>query len=250
VRGFGTVRATPAELSALRKRPGPLAAPTLPAGLLNHADDQTVVGVAAVLQAMAGWQAPRPDFRDWGVVGSPRFPGRVPLSSALEKFGRLGPLSVSPLIVPFQSLHALSSMISLALKIHGPAVGVGGGKDGFGQALFAALSLQQTESLPGVWVVMTCWDPEPFSDSATAPDTPPVCHAAALALAPEAASAGRYEAHLRLVTTNGDGAVPTLAQLVRWLEGASPTDQSWRCAMPGGYELELTATVPALARSA
>jgi hypothetical protein len=250
VQGFGTVRVAAAEVPALRKRPGLASAPTLPSGMLNHADEQTVVGVAAVLRALAAWPPPLPDFRGWGVVGSPRFPGRVLLSVALEKFGRLGPLSVSPLIVPFQSLHALSSMVSLALRIHGPAIGVGGGSDGFGQALLTALSLQQTEELPGVWVVMTCWDPEPYSDMATVPESPPFCHAAALAVTRE--TAGVYSAgpHLRLAAQNGNEAAPSLTQLVRFLDGAAATDRVWRCSVPGGYELELTAPAPPLARSA
>jgi hypothetical protein len=247
VRSFGTARATVGDLPALRKRPGPPAAQTLPAGLLNHADDQTVVGVAAVLQAISAWHPSAPDFRDWGVVGSPRFPGRVLLSGALEKFGRLGPLSVSPLIVPFQSLHALSSMISLALKIHGPAMGAGGGGDGPGQALLTALSLQQTEDLPGVWVVMTGWDPEPFSESAAGPDSPPVCHAVALALVSGAHPAGP---RLRLVAGHGGSGASSLASLVRFLDAGPRTEQVWSCPVPGGYVLELTAPVSALARSA
>src|SRR5262249_50077268 len=46
------VRATAEELSALRRSPGTLGGVAPPASLLRHADEQTVVGLAAVLRAV------------------------------------------------------------------------------------------------------------------------------------------------------------------------------------------------------
>jgi hypothetical protein len=238
LRAVGTARATAEALKVLRKQPGPDSGPALPAGLLNHADEQTVVGVSAVLRAIADGQLPATGYRDWGVIGAPRFPGRVVLDQSLQKFTRMGPLSVSPLIVPFQSQHSLASMISLALHIHGPAVGIGGGSDTLVQALLGGLSLGQENALPGVWLVTTCWDPEPFS--AAAEGTPPVCHAVALALAPARSSAGYAGPRLCLRPATALGPSPTLPDLVRYLtDEAATEDTAWRCPAPGGYELEL-----------
>jgi hypothetical protein len=240
LQAVGTVRATADMLPALRKRPGPATSPQVTANLLNHADDQTVVGVSAVLHAIADLQPAVTTFQDWGVVGSPRFPGRVVFDSALEKFGRLGPLSVSPLLVPFQSQHALSSMISLVLRIHGPAVGAGGGCDGLGQALLSGLSLLHDNSVPGVWVAMTCWEPEPFSAAVLAGKAQPVCHAAALALRPAAAAVPTAGSRLRMMPGTGDCPSTGLPDLVRYLADDSTAAPAWRCAVAGGYELEIT----------
>jgi hypothetical protein len=122
--------------------------------------------------------------------------------------------------------------------------------DSQGQALLTALSLQLTEELSGIWVVMTGWDPEPYSDTATVPESPPVCHAAALALTRETAGVYSAGSHLRLVAENGDRTPTSLPQLVRFLDGAAATDWVWRCPVPGGYELQLTAAASPLARSA
>jgi hypothetical protein len=255
VRAAGVVEVTAEGLSALRQQPGPQDGLPVPASLLNHAEDQSVVALAAVLRAIDEGRLHGQSFADWAVVASPRFAGRVGVAAAVERFHQLGPLSVSPLIIPFMSLHAVSSMISLALHIQGPSVGVGGGNGEFGQALMTGLALLHDDYLPGVWAVVSGWDPEmvPEPDAAAVP--PPVCRAAALALVPDAA--GAAGACLRLaprtdVDARGTTA-PGLPDLVRFLAGM-PAGQlgSWRFPISGGFDLELTvtaATVP-LARSA
>jgi hypothetical protein len=248
LRAFGVARATSEAVPALRKQPGPPPGRTLPGNLLHHADDQTVVAVSAVLNAIDEFGLQGEDFKDWGVVGAPHFPGRQFFANALNKFARTGALGVSPIIVPFLSLHAVSSMISLALRIHGPAIGVGGGSDSFSQALLMGLSLQQEHDLPGVWVVTTGYDPEPFADS-SADAPPPVCQAAALALLPARAGANGTGG-LRLVAsgeaTASIGPSTNLSDLMRILSTASAPGQSrsLRCVLPGDHTLELTATAP------
>jgi hypothetical protein len=237
------VQATAETLPNLRKQPGSVGGASTPANLLNHADDQTVVAVASVLRAIGDFQLHETTFADWGVIGSPRFAGRVRCAAALEKFYRLGPLSVSPLLIPFLSLHAVSSMISLALRIHGPALGVGGGKGDFVQALLMGLALQQQEDLPGVWVVMTGWHPEPVGECGAATVTTPVCQAVALALLPDTACV--HGPRLRLVPADGHEArghdSPTLPDLVQIFSNSPAVNESrtWNCPLPGGWRLEL-----------
>ena len=243
LRAFGVVEATPETLTALRKKPGPDGSLPMPAHLLNHADDQTVVALAAVLHAIHDARLSTELFSDWAVLGAPRFPGRVSFSSSLDKFRRSGSLSVSPLIIPFQSLHVVSSMISLALQIHGPSMGVGGGSDGFVQALLAGLALQQEQNVSGVWVVATGWDPEivPETESHT---HQPVCRAAALALLP--ATAGARGSHLRLVPRTDFGAqasaAPSLRELVRFLTAQATINplRRWSCPVNRDFNLEMS----------
>jgi hypothetical protein len=210
--------------------------------LLNHAEDQTIAAVAAVLNAIDTEHLRGLAFTDWAVVAATCFQGRVPLAASFDKFRRQGPLSVSPLIVPFMSLHSTSSMISLALRIHGPSVGVGGGNGEFVQALTTGLAMLQERTVPGVWVVATGWDPEmllqPDEDA-----PPPVCWAAALALVAETASA--YASSLRLVPdahSRNDASVPRLTDLVQFLRGVATAGRArrWSCPLDGNYRLELT----------
>ena len=193
--------------------------------------------MAAVLNAIDAGGLKGHRFTDWGVVSATCFQGRVPLAGSLEKYRRLGPLSVSPLIIPFMSLHSTSSMISLALRVHGPCVGVGGGDGEFVQALMTGIALQQEQDLPGVWVVATGWEPEMLPTSQ--PDGPlPVCRAAALALLPEKAAAAGSGLRLVPAAENNPG-VPRFTELVRFLSNAATTGGQWQCPVGGGYRLEL-----------
>jgi hypothetical protein len=243
LRAYGVVQATAETLPALRKHPGPADSLAMPANLLNHADDQTVVALAAVLRAIDNFQLEKQDLRNWGVVGSPRFAGRQSFNASLDRFQRQGPLSVSPLVIPFLSLHAVSSLISLALHIHGPAIGVGGGDGEFVQALLMGLALQQHQALPGVWVVATGWNPNPVAECGASAEAKPVCQAAAFALLPHGAAA--HGPRLRLVPTAGPDVPlresPSLSDLIQFLSSASTTNvaRTWCCPLPGDCRLEL-----------
>jgi hypothetical protein len=242
VRGFAVAAAKADSIVELRKQPGPPGGRPVPANLLNHADDQTVVAVSAVLNAIGESGLDTQSFEDWGVVAAPRFPGRISFATSIEKFSRLGPLSVSPVIIPFLSLHATASAISLALHIHGPAVGAGGGNDGFAGALLVALALQQEKDVPGVWLVVTAWDPEPIPDKKAAPEAEPVCRAVALALAPAAAGAS-HDSWLRMVPGGSDSPVSPLEfiELFQFLADRTTAGRprTRGFALPGGYALEL-----------
>jgi hypothetical protein len=181
--GYAAVRVAPEGVAALRHRPGPGVGERLPASFLKHADEQSVAGLAAVLQAIDRHGLATTSFADWGVLGAPRFLGRVALAAAMHRFAAEGAWGLSPHLIPHRSLHALSGTISQALKVHGPNFGVGGGPHGAGEALLAAAALLGSRPLPGLWVVLTGWDPEPVPDREGRTATPSVCCAVALALA-------------------------------------------------------------------
>ncbi len=155
----------------LRKQLVPPCGAPLSANFLKHADEQTYAGLTAVFEAIrshrlatAGGPSP---FRDWGVVGSPRFLGRAAMSSDLPRFLVEGAWDVSPHMIPHRSLHSLSGTVSQALGIKGPNYGAGGGPGAEAEGLLAAVSLLESMHLPGVWLVCTCLDPERSADHAT-----------------------------------------------------------------------------------
>ena len=159
----GTRRAPTNAVAALRQMPGPRDNP-LPNGFLKHTDEQTLVGLAAVFQAIRDYHLLDTCFTEWGVLAAPRFLGRACLAVALQRFALEGAWGVSPHLIPHRSLHSLSGTVSQALGIHGPNFGVGGGPDSASEVLLAAAALLAEGQVPGVWVVLTGWDPEPVLD--------------------------------------------------------------------------------------
>jgi hypothetical protein len=254
VTAVGTLAIPVEELPALRKAPGPSGAdgPAIPGSLLRHADDHTVLALAAVLRARSSRREQAGDGgerdADWGILVAPRYPGRLAVTPHLERFRRQGPGTVSPLIIPTMSLHAAAGSVSLALGLHGPSYGVGGGPGHLGQLLLAGLAaLGRDPSVPGVWVVATGWDPEPIPDLKGKPLNAATGHAVALGLEPAAtdadAEAGAFG--LRLEARPGATGAPVpegdepglLAGLLAWLEG--PREADWSLVVPGGLAVGL-----------
>ena len=218
---YGVVRSTPAELAALRKQPAP--GVTLPLATLKYADEQAVAAAVAVLRAVQAWGRPASDFADWGVAAAPRYFGRLAAAAVIDRHGIRGAPGVSPLVAPQMSLHAVAGCVSLTLGCHGPVTGFGGGVDALGDGLLGGLSLLGG-GVPGVWVVVTAYDPEP----AAADDPAAVCHAVALALTP-AAGGVRLE--------QGDAGPSSVAALGRFLDNGRAA--AWDCALAGGWRLTL-----------
>jgi hypothetical protein len=155
----------------------------LPPAFLKHADEQTVLGLAAVYHAIHDHHL-NPPFTAWAVLAAPRFLGRPTMAAALQRFAAEGAWGVSPHLIPHRSLHAMSGTVSQALKIHGPNFGVGGGPCAAAEVLLAAAALLERQNVPGVWVVLSGLDPESAPDEGgrTAPGTH--CVGVALALVP------------------------------------------------------------------
>lgn len=176
------VRANLETVEELRRHPGPVPGQAVPTSLLKHADEQTIAGLCAVYQAIVNGGLQATCFCDWGVVAAPRFLGRPTMAAALQRFASEGAWGVSPHLIPHRSLHSISGTISQALKIHGPNFGVGGGPNRTVEALLAAAALLNGKKLPGVWVVLTCLNPElpPDETGRSAPGTEAVGMALAL----------------------------------------------------------------------
>jgi hypothetical protein len=162
VAAHAIVRADLESLPELRRNPGPAPGEPLPPCFLKHADEQTVVGLCAVYRAIHEAGLSATCFRDWGIVAAPRFLGRSTMAAAVQRFAVEGAWGVSPHLIPHRSLHSVSGTISQALKIHGPNFGVGESAE----ILLAATALLHGKRLPGVWVVLTCLEPELPPDQA------------------------------------------------------------------------------------
>jgi hypothetical protein len=214
-------------LEQLRRHPGPVNGEPLPSALLKHADEQTIAGLSAVNQAIAKAGLQTTCFRDWGVVAAPRFLGRPTMAAALQRFIAEGAWGVSPHLIPHRSLHSISGTVSQALKIHGPNFGVGGGPNGSGEALLAATALLERKQLPGVWVVLTCLNPQLPPDEAGR--MPPGTEAVGMALA--LTPIGTSSSPLRLHIVRGVPDAEIVARIEEELEDhPSPKREPRECS--------------------
>jgi hypothetical protein len=243
VAAFGVVRC-PSEAFAPLRAELEASGWAAPAGnALKYADDQSAAALGAVARAVRDFGLEGRSFAEWGLAAAARFLGRLTIIEAAAKFRVHGAPGVSPLILPFLSQHTTAGLLSLTLRLHGPNFGLGGGVGGAAEALFAALTVQQTEQLPGVWAVATEWDPEPAPAEGGRGAGPAVCHAAALALTPPP-PAGAPGLRLRFVVAGGADDAPlgaaALAAALDDAAGGGPID--WRCPLGGGGWLGLVGT--------
>lgn len=178
----GTAVHTVADLPELRSALAAAWSRTLPAPVFRQADDQTILGLAALRQALDRLDNRDDDFADWGVLAAPRYFGRAAHAGILERTKIDGPWGVSPHYVPHRSLHSLPGMISLALRAHGPNLGVGGGPGAESEVMLAAAAWLHGDRLPGVWIVCTGYSPEPVPDPQGQLPPDSVCRAVVLAL--------------------------------------------------------------------
>jgi hypothetical protein len=243
-----------ADFPALRKSPPRFPGVDLPGHFLKHADEQTVIGLEAVRRAVELFQLDTREQTAWGIIGAPRFMARMAGAHILTRFAASGGSSVPPHALAQNSLHSVSGAASIALGIHGPNVGLGGGPGAIYDGLTTALTWFDTAGCPSIWLILTQWDPEPIPDGQGLATNEPVCHAVALALKPAAAG----ESTLRLsadgsMPTGPRSPVPNVSEIAACLDRAHaglPAD--WACQLPWGgrIELELAAAIQSQRRAA
>ncbi len=184
VRAFGLASMQGPEIADFRRNPAPIpdGRKPIPSTLLKASDEQTVVSVAALLNAASLFEPERLD--EWGIVASPRYPGRAQLAVALDRFAAEGVWGVSPHLIPHFALHSPAGTLSLALGIHGPNLGIGGGPDSPIQAVLTALTWLEEGRVPGVWLVLSGYSPEFIPSRGDESPADCDCQALALALVP------------------------------------------------------------------
>ena len=191
--GHGLFRLASRDVAVVRKRPGPVPEGwgRVPPSLLRYSDEQTVAGVAAVFTAMQGSGLAPDRFDGWGVVAASRFLGRAGLAQALRCFDAEGVWGVSPHLIPHFALHSPAGTISLALGLHGPNLGVGGGLHASAEGFLAALTWLSIGVVPGVWLILSGWSPELIADRRGGSPAASECWALALALVASGPRNGR-----------------------------------------------------------
>lgn len=238
---WGTARADLAQVVALRKQL-PDWAPEGTAGhFLKHADEHTIVGVAAVDRAIREHDLDVQELREWSIVAAPRFLGRFAGAAALQRYGRGGGPALSPHLIPQHSLHSVSGALSILLASRRPNLGVGGGAGALAEGLLATLTLPWSAQNQGVWLVATAWEPEPVIDKQGNCLNAPVCYAAALALESSASGSrhGRLwmeqQASSAAESDHSAWAVPALCQ---WFD-AGADERSLKWPVSGGISVVL-----------
>jgi hypothetical protein len=247
---FGYVTADMAKIDSLRREPGDLQGRELPASFLKHADEQSVCGFAAVLQAIRAAGSPVDAYREWGVIAAAKFVGRSQCGATIARFFDQGVRGVSPHAIPQISLHSLSGVISVGLGIGGPNLGAGGGMKAIPDGLLTAATMWAEGRLPGLWLLLTEWDTEPLPQKNGRTVADGVCHALAMALVPgEGVPSGvRLQISVQpFRTSNGDVPIAacesTVAALARALEAGQQVAADgplWKLSLDWGAELLLS----------
>ncbi|HEX5104092.1 MAG TPA: hypothetical protein VFV87_09795, partial [Pirellulaceae bacterium] len=154
------------DFAPLRKEPPRFGGVELAGHFLKHADEQTIVALKAVGRAIERRRLDPRQMTDWAIVAAPRYIGHLAGASILDRFARQGGSGVPPHAVAQNSLHSISGAASIVLGLHGPNVGVGGGPWAIGDGLAAALTLFDASRVPGVWLLVTQFEPELIPDEA------------------------------------------------------------------------------------
>jgi hypothetical protein len=193
------------EIADFRRRPEPLPEgwPPVQPSVLRQSDDQTITALAAVTRLLPVLESAHQRRLDrWGLLTACRYVGRSNLVIALNRFRAEGVWGVSPHLIPHYALHSPSGTLSLALGLHGPNLGLGGGLFSGFEGLLTALAWLKGGIVPGVCLVFCGWHPEYVPDPQGEPTSPCRCLALALALVPANSAAGHLDRpRLRLATS-------------------------------------------------
>jgi hypothetical protein len=109
----------------------------------------------------------------------------------------------------------------------------------------AVPALLDYEGLPGLWLVMTGWNPEPIPQRARPAEYPGQCHAVALALQPAATGVGPFTLHIRPVQAEDGANAWGVESLYEHFSGGGPATASvWRLAGGGRVVLERREQIP------
>jgi hypothetical protein len=188
IAGWGYAHLRGAEFAALRRSLPAWAVEGTPLHFFKHADEQTMLAVHAVDNAIQRHGFEPRAHEAFGVIAAPRFLGRTAAAAVIRRYLRDGAQGVTPHIISQHSLHSVSGAISVLLGCKGPNLGVGGGPRALDDALLTQLSLFSSANIPGVWLVGSAWDPEPIIDREGNCLNDPECFAFALAVQTTAAN--------------------------------------------------------------
>src|SRR6516162_9346366 len=206
---------------------------------LRHADEQTVLALAAVRQAAN--QARLGSFDDWGVIVAPRWQGRLSAATTVARFRAVGARGVGPQVIPNLCLHAPAATVSLAITARGPVYGVGGGSGHLADGLLAALAAQLGRDTPGTWIALSEWHGDESDGSG---------RAVALALVPDVMAEARWQLTFRPHPPDPPSPKGNGGELSRTLESSPPSPLGKGAGGLGSAPADLSALVDFLTRPA
>jgi hypothetical protein len=251
----GTARLSIAELTAMRKQPPDCFSPKLSPLFLKHSDEQTLAALAALYRAKSDFALGGEDFGPWAVLSISRYLGRNSFAALRAKYAAEGAWGISVQVIPHRTAHSVSGTISLALGLHGPAIGVNGGANGEDTGLLALPSILAQPQWNGAWLVFSKWEPELAVNESGDIISNSVCVAAALAVvnaenADQRTSLGyiRFEPNgsLNGRTAMQPAAGPHVGLLEHIFEDAeqhAASPRFWR-RTPGKMQIEVGLTAP------
>jgi hypothetical protein len=251
--GLGAARADLPTIAALRKSLPAWAPSDTPGHFLKHADEQTVLAVAALDQAIQSSGHAVNEYCEWAIVAAPRFIGRMAGGATLNRYSRGGGPAISPHLIPQHSLHSISGALSILLATRHPNFGIGGTSNSLVEGLLTAIAFPGSQP-KGIWLIATAWDPEPQLDESGNCCNAPVCHAVALALqsAAQHGSCGRLRlvADREGVESSRDykwsvDAAGLCRRVTALMPGAPATRFAWDLPFGGTVILEATKTFEA-----
>jgi hypothetical protein len=223
-----------AQIDSLRAQPGPVHGKPLGPKTLRFADELTIAAMAAMLHAIHDFAMHEQSFADWGVIAAPRFAGRMITAANIARQASDPHFSISPHIIPNHCLHSVSGAASVAFGIHGPNFGVGGGPGAVPEALATALSVLAEGRLPGIWVILSEFDPEPLPDREGRATNPVTAHAAAVGIQPAGTAA-----QLRLTRAANPPGPGSVRDLGGFLSNRSDQQRHWQCGLDGLGSIDL-----------
>lgn len=223
LRAAGYVAIPCGEIDGYRRRLPEVPGLNVSPAFLKPVDEQTVCVFHAVAQAILDAGLDAGQFKEWGVLAAPRFLGRVFDAGTFHRFLEIGGGAVSVHLIPQQSQHAVSGAISVALGMQGPNFGIGGGPRSVTEALLTGFSAYDPSVVPGMWLVLSEFDPEARPDRQGKHTTPAVCHALALALSHEPADGPRValEWDFAGAASQSSAGTPAVAELAAPLVAAA-----------------------------
>ncbi len=139
------------EIAKLRTEINPSLPNPLTTSILKYLDDQTVIALQCTHEATKDIK----NLANWGVIVSPKHPGRKRVSGAFEKFKLESAWGISPHLVPYDSLHSPSGIISLAYQMNGINLGAGGFAGMEGHALLAGFTSLENNFAEGLILIWT-----------------------------------------------------------------------------------------------
>ena len=188
---------------------------SLPPRFLRHADEQTVIGMHSMVQAMATDTHRSRDISNDAVIAATCLAGQPSAARTMIGLRDKGPVAVTPHIVPQCSLHSMASAASVGFGMHGPNFGVGGGPhapaEGFLLALTLAPMLAKTSPSSRIWLVCTGWDQQPTLDAKGVVTNDPICRGMTFVLKPERAQThDETQPHIQFSTQKNTSSVDIL----------------------------------------